>query len=112
MRNLFLLLILLISFVFAFAPKTYADDLYKFTNANFDTSNSIIVLSAQDTAENFLNQNIKLVKMENKAYFDIENAVTTFPKQNWIFNSGPIKERKIMQQPLKMILFLNLKTVQ
>ena len=97
MRKLFLLLILLISFVFAFAPKTYANELYKFTNANFDTSNSIIVLSAQDTAENFLNQNIKLVKMENKAYFDIDNAVTTFPKQDWIFNSGSIKEIKISQ---------------
>lgn len=97
MKKLFLLLTLLISFMLAFAPKINADDLYRFTNANFDTSNSIIVLSAQDTVDNFLNQNIKLVKMGNKAYFDIDNAVTTFPKQDWIFNSGAIKEIKISQ---------------
>lgn len=110
MRKLFLLFILLISFIFAFAPKTYADELYKFTNANFDTSNSIIVLSAQDTSENFLNQNIKLVKLENKAYFDIDNAITTFPKQDWIFNSGGIKEIKISQfsvNPCKIRVVIN-----
>ncbi len=110
MRKLFLLFILLISFIFAFAPKTYADELYKYTNANFDTSNSIIVLSAQDTSENFLNQNIKLVKLENKAYFDIDNAITTFPKQDWIFNSGGIKEIKISQfsvNPCKIRVVIN-----
>ena len=97
MKKLFLILILLISFIFAFALKTNAQDLYRFTGANFDTSNSVIVLSAQDTNGNYLNQNIKLVKMQGKAYFDIDNAITTFPKQNWLFNSGAIKEIKISQ---------------
>jgi N-acetylmuramoyl-L-alanine amidase len=97
MKKLLLLFIFCITFLFAFAPKSYADEAYKFVNANFDTSNSIIILSAQDTADNFINQNIKLVKMENKAYFDIDNAVTTFPKQDWVFNSGAIKEIKISQ---------------
>ena len=97
MKKLFLILILLISFIFAFALKTNAQDLYRFTSANFDTSNSVIVLSAQDTNGNYLNQNIKLVKMQGKAYFDIDNAITTFPKQNWLFNSGAIKEIKISQ---------------
>lgn len=97
MKKLLLLFIIYITYLFAFTLRVDAENLYKFTNANFDTSNSIIVLSAQDTTENFLDQNIKLVKMENKAYFDIESAITTFPKQDWIFNSGPIKEIKISQ---------------
>lgn len=80
-----------------FACNTRAEELYKFTAANFDTSNSIIVLSAQDTQNGFINQDIKLVKMENKAYFDIDSSIITFPKQDWIFNSGPVKEIKINQ---------------
>lgn len=110
MKKLLLLLILFITYLFAFASQTYAEDLYKFTNANFDTSNSIIVLSAQDTADNFLNQNIKLVKVENKVYFDIDNAITTFPKQDWIFNTGNIREIKINQfsvNPCKVRVVIN-----
>lgn len=97
MKNFFKFFIICIICLLIFVCKASAEGLYKFTAANFDTSNSIIVLSAQDTADNFLNQNIRLVKMENKAYFDIDNAITTFPKQDWIFNSGSIKEIKISQ---------------
>ena len=82
MKKLFLIFILFITFIFAFALKTNAQDLYKFTGANFDTSNSVIVLTAQDTNGSYLNQNIKLVKMQGKAYFDIDKAITTFTKQN------------------------------
>ncbi len=110
MKRLLLLLILFITFIFAFASQTYAEDVYKFINANFDTSNSIIVLSAQDTADNFLNQDIKLIKAENKVYFDVDNAITTFSKQDWIFNSGAIKEIKINQfsvNPCKIRVVIN-----
>lgn len=95
MKKLFILFF--IFFMFIWTGKALAADLYKFTAANFDTSNSIIMLSAQDTEQNFINQDFKLVKMENKAYFDIDSSIITFPKQDWIFNSGPIKEIKISQ---------------
>ena len=80
-------------------PKTFAEEVYKFTAANFDTSSSVIVLSAQDTNEDSIINNIKLVKMENpsRAYFDLDSSIITFPKQDWIFNSGPIKQIKINQ---------------
>jgi len=99
MKRLFILFIVFFITLFTFVQKTCADELYKFTSANFDTSNSVIVLSAQDTPEGSVLQNLKLVKMENpsRAYFDIESSIITFPKQDWTFNSGPIKQVKINQ---------------
>jgi len=81
-----------------FTSNLKAEGLFKITNANFDTSNSIIVISANDTdVSNPVAENIKLVKLDGKAYFDIDSAIITFPKQDWIYNSGPIKEIKINQ---------------
>ena len=97
MKKLFTLFILVITFCISFALKVNAENLYKITGANFDTSNSMIVLSANDTSEGHIAENIKLVKLEGRAYFDIDSSVITFPKQNWIYNSGPIKEIKINQ---------------
>ena len=86
----------MITLLFTFAQTAFAEELHRFTAANFDTSNSIIVLSALDSDEPVA-QDIKLVKMEDKAYFDIDSSIITFPKQDWIFNQGPIKEIKINQ---------------
>ena len=99
MKKLLLLLVLFIITLLTFLPKAYADELYKFTSANFDTSNSIIVLSGQDSQSGAVLSNIKLVKMKNpsRAYFDIDSSIITFPKQDWKFQSGGIKEVKINQ---------------
>ena len=83
----------------SFAPKIYADDIRnKITSANFDTSNSMIILTAQDTAEPIL-KDIKVVKLENpsRVYFDIDNSILTIAKQDWTFNSGVVKQVKINQ---------------
>lgn len=77
--------------------KAFAGELFKINNANFDTSNSMIVLSIADTNDNPVAQNIKLIKMDGKAYFDINSAIITFPKQDWYFNSGGLKEIKVSQ---------------
>ncbi len=99
MKKIFILLTFLFITLFTFVQQVKAEQLFKFTSANFDTSNSIIVLSAQDTVGSAVTSNIKLVKMENptRAYFDIDSAIITFPKQDWIFNSGLLKEVKITQ---------------
>ena len=90
--------IFLILCFLTFALKANAEVLHKITGANFDTSNSMIVISANDTSqEELIAENIKLVKLDGRAYFDINSAVITFPKQDWIYNSGPIKEIKINQ---------------
>ena len=97
MKKFILLLSICIIYLFTFVLNASADDLYKITDANFDTSNSVIVLSANDTQSGHIAENIKLVKLEGKAYFDIDSAIMTIPKQDWIFNSGSIKEIKINQ---------------
>ena len=99
MKKLFAVLILLIITLLTCVSKSFAQELYKFTAANFDTSNSIIVLSGQDTPDNAVVSDIKLIKMQDpaRAYFDINSAIITFQKQDWHFNSGPIKEIKISQ---------------
>lgn len=99
MKKILLFITLFILTFFTFVQRACAEQLYKFTAANFDTSNSIIVLSGQDTPSGAVMQNIKLVKMQNpsRAYFDINSSIITFPKQHWTFQSGGIKDIKINQ---------------
>lgn len=99
MKKLLIILSFLFIYIFTFVQNVCAEELYKFTSANFDTSNSVIVLAAQDTQASSVLSNIKLVKMENpsRVYFDIDSSIITFPKQDWVFNSGNIKEVKINQ---------------
>ena len=99
MKKILLTFTFLLLFIFTFVQKVSAEQLYKLTSANFDTSNSVIVLSGQDTQGGAILNNIKLVKLENpsRAYFDIDNAIITFPRQDWTFNSGSIKQVKINQ---------------
>ena len=99
MKKIFILLTFLFIFLFTFVQKASCSELYKFTSANFDTSNSVIILGAMDTPGSAVLSNVKLVKLENptRAYFDIDSAIITFPKQDWVFNSGHIKEVKISQ---------------
>ena len=97
MQRIFYTVILLISFLFTFALTALADEVYKITGANFDTSNSVIVLSVKDTDIPAPLENIKLTQLEGRSYFDINSSVITFPKKDWIFNSGSVKEIKISQ---------------
>ena len=99
MKKFFILLAICFIIIFTFIEQACAGQLYKFTDANFDTSNSIIVLSGQDTVSGNVPDNIKLVKMQNpsRVYFDIDSSIITFPKQDWRFKTGPIKEIKINQ---------------
>ena len=99
MKKLLILLSFLFIYLLTFVQNAFAGELYKFSSANFDTSNSLIVLSAQDTQGSSVLSNIKLVKMDNpkRVYFDLDSSIITFPKQDWVFNSGCIKEVKINQ---------------
>ena len=96
MKKFVLILILILAFFVSFTSKVSANELFKITDANFDTSNSMIVISANDSALP-ITENIKLVKLEDRAYFDLDSTIITIPKVDWIFNSGSIKEVKINQ---------------
>ncbi len=99
MKRLFILFLFIITALSTFCSEVFAEDIFKITSANFDTSNSIIVISAQDNTETQIMQEVKPVTLENpkRVYFDIDSSVLTIPKQDWKFNSPGIKEVKISQ---------------
>lgn len=98
----FLLTIIFFITIFAqgtFGGKTFAQEVFKVTSVNFDTSNSVIFLTSPDNTIEPILKNIKLVNLSNpkRAYFDIDSAVLTTSAQNWYFNSGGLKQIKIGQ---------------
>ncbi len=99
MKRLFNFILLFLLITFTLCSKAFAEDVFKITSANFDTSNSIVVLTALDGTASQIMPNIKLVEMENpkRVYFDINSAILTIPKQDWTFNSQGIKQIKISQ---------------
>ena len=99
MKRFLNILLLFLLLIFTFNPAVRAEDTFKITSANFDTSNSMIVISALDGTTEPIMDSVKIVNMENpkRAYFDINSAIITMPKQDWTFNSQGIKQVKINQ---------------
>lgn len=100
MKKIIVFIALFLSIFLGFMPDAFCEEIYKITSANFDTANSVVVLTAKDTisTENIM-KDIKLIKLENpsRAYFDIDSAILTIPKQDWTLNTGGIKQVKINQ---------------
>lgn len=86
-------------FVCTFTQNVFAEDVYKVTSFNYDTSNSFILLTVPDTIPEPVMQSIKFVKMENptRAYFDIDSSVLTVPRQDWTFTSNGLKKVIVSQ---------------
>ena len=63
---------------------------FKITSANYDLSNSVVVLSAKDTTDEVITENIVLKKLDNptRYYFDINSAILGTAKQDWVFQTG------------------------
>lgn len=99
MKKLFILLLFIILTFSTFCSRVFAEDIFKITSANFDTSNSIIVISAMDNTEEQILPDLKTVTLENpkRVYFDINSSILTIPKQDWTFNTPGIKQVKISQ---------------
>lgn len=99
MKKLFILLLFIIATFLTFCSKVFAEDIFKITSANFDTSNSVMVISAQDNTVGQIMPDVKTVTLENpkRVYFDINSAVLTIPRQDWTFNSAGIKQVIISQ---------------
>lgn len=79
MKRLFNFILLFLLITFTLCSKAFAEDVFKITSANFDTSNSIVVLTALDGTASQIMPNIKLVEMDNpkRVYFDINSAILT-----------------------------------
>lgn len=97
MKKIFITLIILL--ISIFTNYTFAQDIYKINGANFDTSNSMIVLNIPDESTQPVLNEIKIIRMENpsRAYFDIPDSILTIPRQNWKFNTKGVTEVKINQ---------------
>ncbi len=99
MKIIFKIFILFFLFICTFTQIASAEDVYKVTSFNYDTSNSFILLTVPDSVEEPVLKSIKVVKMENptRAYFDIDSAVLTTPKQDWSFTANGLKQVIVSQ---------------
>lgn len=107
-------LLYIIFFIMIFAQATFAQEIFKITSVNFDTSNSLIFLTSPDNTAEAIMKNVKLIKLQNpkRAYFDIDSAVLTSAPQNLFFNSGGVKQIKVSQfsttpSKIRVVLFLD-----
>ena len=99
MKTFFKIVILLFLFLCTFSQNVFAEDVYKVTSFNYDTSNSFILLTVPDTIPEPVLESVKFVKMENptRAYFDINSSILTVPKQDWSFTSNGLKQVIVSQ---------------
>ena len=99
MKKYIALFIIFICLMLGFTQKTFAEDVFKITSANFDVSNSIISLTSSSLTEIPEFNDIKVVKLTNptRLYFDIPGAVLLGSKKVWLFTTDGIKEIKISQ---------------
>ncbi len=81
-----------------FSQKVYAQEALKINSINFDNSDAIIFLGMAGTEET---SDIKITKKvltnPNRIFFDIENAVLTFPNKQFELQNSRIAKLKIAQ---------------
>lgn len=107
-------ILLPIFFILIFAQATFAQEVFRVTSVNFDTTNSLILLTSPDNTSEAIMKNIKLTKLQNpkRIYFDINSAILTGPPQNWFLNSGGLKQVKVSQfsnnpDKIRIVLYLD-----
>lgn len=108
------ILLTIISIIIVFTQATFAQEVFRVTSVNFDTSNSLIFLTSPDKTTESIMKNVKLIRLQNpkRAYFDINSAVLTSAPQEWFLNSGGVKHVKVSQfstNPSKIRVVLYLK---
>lgn len=106
-------ILLAIFFIILFTHAVFAQEVFRVTSVNFDTSNSLIFLTSPDNTTEAILKNVKLTKLSNpkRVYFDINSAILTTTTQNWFLNSGGVKQLKINQfstnpSKVRIVLYL------
>ena len=107
-------ILLTILFITLFTQATFAQEIFKVTSVNFDTSNSLLFLTSPDNTTEAIMKSIKLTNLQNpkRVYFDINSAVLTAAPQDWFLNTGGIKQVKINQfstnpNKIRVVLYLD-----
>lgn len=99
MKNIFIKLFCLFTFILSFATCTLADETLGITSVIYDNSSSIVTINSFDNTDfNFSSQpKLYVVQDENKAYFDINSAILKCPVQDLVLSNGNIKEIVVSQ---------------
>ncbi len=103
----FIFIYLLIAFIpqnsccgsFAASTRAYAEDTLKINSINFDNSDSIIFLgtSSATTDEDTFTITKKVLTNPDRVFFDIENAVITFPNSTYELKNSRLTQVRIAQ---------------
>ena len=98
-----ILLVLLLFFInFVFTPQAEAVPTpapLKINHILFDNSDNIVFFGTN--AKNDYTLPVKLKKLSDRGYFDIENAVLTRPNASWTYKNSKIHQIKVSQFSVK-----------
>ena len=99
MKNIFIKLFCLFTFILSFATCTMADETLGITSVIYDNSSSIVAINSFNNTDFSFSAQPKLyvVQDENKAYFDINSAILKCPVQDLVLSNGDIKEVVVSQ---------------
>ncbi len=88
------------SFVSNFINKAYAQENLKVNSINFDNSDSIIFLGTSGNDENELKITKKVLSEPDRVFFDIENAIITFPNSTFELKNSRLTKVRIAQNSI------------
>lgn len=77
--------------------KAYAQENLKINSINFDNSDSIIFLGTSGSEEETLNITKKVLSEPDRVFFDIDNAVITFPNSTFELRNSRLTKVRIAQ---------------
>ena len=90
-------LFFIISFIINITGAVNAQDVLKIDSVHFDNSDKLIFISAQAPDGGKRDIKTKTLEQPNRVYFDIENAILTGSKRNYVFERSPLMEIVISQ---------------
>ncbi len=96
-RLILTVLLFIISFILNLTGAVQAQDLLKIDSVHFDNSDKLIFISAQAPDGGERNIKTGTLKQPNRVYFDIDNAILTGTKQDYVFERSPLMEFVISQ---------------
>ena len=99
MKNIFIKLFCLFTFILSFATCTMADETLGITSVIYDNSSSIVAINSFNNTDFSFSAQPKLhvVQDENKVYFDINSAILKCPVQDLVLSNADIKEVVVSQ---------------
>ena len=96
-RLILTVLFLIISFVINLAGAIQAEDVLKINSVHFDNSDKLIFISASAPDGGKRDIKTNTLKQPNRVYFDIENAILTGSKRDFVFERSPVMEIVVSQ---------------